>query len=166
MVGGGFICAEVAASASQRGVEVRLIEWARHRSRACREKRCKAVAELHSEHGVTLRCGVPVVKYGAPGRFEVSSRGVDGSGRRRRVVGLGVRPNTEWLDGSGIAPADGIICDDRCVTSVPGIVAAGTCRGGDALHTGTCASTLGPRSVAGTGGALALSGTDMRTGGR
>jgi 3-phenylpropionate/trans-cinnamate dioxygenase ferredoxin reductase subunit len=41
------------------------------------------------------------------------------------VVGIGVVPATEWLDGSGIALANGVLVDEFCETNVPGIYAAG-----------------------------------------
>ena len=37
---------------------------------------------------------------------------------------IGVQPTTGWLDASGLAIADGVVCDSRCVAA-PGIVAAG-----------------------------------------
>jgi NADPH-dependent 2,4-dienoyl-CoA reductase/sulfur reductase-like enzyme len=41
------------------------------------------------------------------------------------VVGVGVEPVTDFLEGSGIALADGILVDDRFETSVTGVYAAG-----------------------------------------
>jgi len=41
------------------------------------------------------------------------------------IVGIGVRPETAWLEGSGVAWGDGVVCDDHCATSVPNVVAAG-----------------------------------------
>jgi 3-phenylpropionate/trans-cinnamate dioxygenase ferredoxin reductase subunit len=40
------------------------------------------------------------------------------------VVGVGVAPETDWLEGSGLALDDGIVCDETCLAG-PGIVAAG-----------------------------------------
>ena len=41
------------------------------------------------------------------------------------VVGIGARPNTAWLDGSGIEVADGVICDEFCRTGTPKVFAVG-----------------------------------------
>jgi 3-phenylpropionate/trans-cinnamate dioxygenase ferredoxin reductase subunit len=41
------------------------------------------------------------------------------------VVGVGVRPATDWLAGSGVRVDDGVVCDAGCATSVPGVVAVG-----------------------------------------
>ena len=40
------------------------------------------------------------------------------------VVGIGVVPETAWLEGSGLTVGNGIVCDEWC-TAAPGIVAAG-----------------------------------------
>ena len=42
------------------------------------------------------------------------------------VVGIGVAPATEWLDGSGLEIRDGIVCTDS-LRAAPGIYAAGDC---------------------------------------
>ena len=40
------------------------------------------------------------------------------------VVGVGVVPNVEWLDGSGLVIDDGVVCDETCLAA-PDVVAAG-----------------------------------------
>jgi len=40
------------------------------------------------------------------------------------VVGIGVVPNTEWLEGSGVRLDNGVVCDDTTLVA-PGVVAAG-----------------------------------------
>jgi len=40
------------------------------------------------------------------------------------VVGVGVDPNTAWLEGSGLNIDDGVVCD-ATLSAVPGVVAAG-----------------------------------------
>lgn len=40
------------------------------------------------------------------------------------VVGVGVVPNTGWLEGSGLTLDDGVVCDETCLAA-PGVVAAG-----------------------------------------
>ena len=41
------------------------------------------------------------------------------------IVGIGVTPNTGWLEDSGLELDNGIVCDATCATAAPGIVAAG-----------------------------------------
>ncbi len=40
------------------------------------------------------------------------------------VVGVGVSPQTGWLEGSGLTLDNGVVCDAACVAA-PGVVAAG-----------------------------------------
>jgi len=40
------------------------------------------------------------------------------------VVGIGVHPATEWLEGSGLTLDNGVLCDETCLAA-PGIVACG-----------------------------------------
>jgi 3-phenylpropionate/trans-cinnamate dioxygenase ferredoxin reductase subunit len=41
------------------------------------------------------------------------------------VVGIGVVPETAWLESSGLELDDGVVCDATCATRAPGVVAAG-----------------------------------------
>jgi NADPH-dependent 2,4-dienoyl-CoA reductase/sulfur reductase-like enzyme len=41
------------------------------------------------------------------------------------VVGIGVTPATAWLESSGLELRDGVVCDETCAASAPGVVAAG-----------------------------------------
>lgn len=43
------------------------------------------------------------------------------------VTGVGVRPATEWLAGSGIRLDNGVVTDEHLRTSLPGVVAVGDC---------------------------------------
>jgi 3-phenylpropionate/trans-cinnamate dioxygenase ferredoxin reductase subunit len=127
VVGAGFIGAEVAATCRGRGLDVTLIEalpfpLANALPRAIGE----VCAEVHRENGVDLRCGVGVDAIEGGDRVE-TIRLADGSTIPADVVvvGIGVTPNTHWLESSGIALDDGIVCDASLATSAPGIVAAG-----------------------------------------
>jgi NADPH-dependent 2,4-dienoyl-CoA reductase/sulfur reductase-like enzyme len=40
------------------------------------------------------------------------------------VVGIGVVPETGWLEGSGLTLDDGVVCDETCLAA-PGVAAAG-----------------------------------------
>ncbi|AWS46233.1 NAD(P)/FAD-dependent oxidoreductase [Streptosporangium sp. 'caverna'] len=43
------------------------------------------------------------------------------------LVGIGARPNVEWLAGAGFQLTDGVVCDAGGATGVPGVVAVGDC---------------------------------------
>ena len=127
VVGAGFIGAEVAASCRQRGLEVTLIEALPVPLEPTLGADVgAALAALHRDHGVELQLGVGVEGFDGSERVE-AVRLADG--RRIAadlvVVGIGVSPETDWLEGSGVALDDGVLCDPTCASSVPGVVAAG-----------------------------------------
>lgn len=127
VVGAGFIGAEVAASARARGLEVTVIEpLSVPLARGLGERMGRLCADLHREHGVDLRCGVGVAGIEGDGRVE---RVVLSDGTRVAadvvVVGIGAAPETSWLEGSGLALDDGVVCDEYCAAGPPGVFAAG-----------------------------------------
>ncbi len=127
VVGAGFIGAEVAASIRQRGLEVTLIEALPHPLAQAVGPEIGAVCSaVHRDHGVDLRLGVAVAGFDGDARVERVRLG-DGTAVAADlvVVGIGVTPETRWLEGSGLALEDGVVCDECCATAVPGIVAAG-----------------------------------------
>jgi NADPH-dependent 2,4-dienoyl-CoA reductase/sulfur reductase-like enzyme len=52
------------------------------------------------------------------------------------LVAVGGEAATAWLEGSGVATADGVICDDHGRTSVPGVIAVGDCAAWEDRHLG------------------------------
>ena len=127
VVGAGFIGSEVAASARSRGVEVTIIEAAdQPLVMAVGAEVGQRCASLHGLYGAELRCGVGV------SGVEESARGLavrlsDGTAVPCDVVvvGIGVIPNIEWLDGSGVETDRAVICDEYMRTSLPGVYALG-----------------------------------------
>lgn len=113
VVGGGFIGAEVAASCRSIGLDVALIEkTAGPLLAALGQELAPRWADLHRQHGVDVRVGVGVDAFAGNGRVE-AVRLTDGSQVPADlvVVGLGVTPATDWLDGSGLRVDDGVVCD-------------------------------------------------------
>ena len=127
IVGAGFIGLEVAASCRALGLEVSLVELQKvPLAAALGEVMGEAVAGLHREHGVELLTGVGVSSLVGDRRVE-GLRLSDGRSVSAGlvVVGIGVVPDTRWLESSGIALQDGVLCDERCAASLPGVVACG-----------------------------------------
>lgn len=56
------------------------------------------------------------------------------------ILATGIRPNVDFLAGSGVATNAGVVVNDRMQTNVPGIYAAGDVAAGPDLLTGTPAS--------------------------
>jgi len=126
VVGGGFIGCEVAASARARGLEVTIVEsLGQPLEQALGPEIGSVCAALHRDHGARLRLGASVAALEGERRVE-RVRLADGGALEADlvVVGIGVRPATEWLAGSGLVLQDGVVCDASC-RAAPGIVAAG-----------------------------------------
>lgn len=131
VVGAGFIGSEVAATCRGRGLDVTVVEpLPAPLARAMPTAIGEVLADLHRDHGVDLRLGVGVEQLlTAPVDGSLRATGValsDGSSIDADVVvvGIGVVPNTGWLQGSGLILDDGVVCDATCLAA-PRIVAAG-----------------------------------------
>jgi 3-phenylpropionate/trans-cinnamate dioxygenase ferredoxin reductase subunit len=128
VIGAGFIGAEIAATCRARHLEVTVLEMLpQPMVRGLGPELGAVLAAIHRDHGVDLRTGVQVDAIEDDGAGQV--RGVrlgDGSvvAADVVVVGVGVVPETAWLEGSGLTIDNGVVCDDSCLAA-PGIVAAG-----------------------------------------
>ena len=126
VVGAGFIGAEVAATCRGLGIDVTLIEALEvPLERSVGPFLGAVVADLHRDHGVDVRLGVGVVRITGHDRVEQLHL-TDGSeiDVDLVVVGVGVTPNIEWLEGSGLPLDNGVVCDETCAVA-PEVVAAG-----------------------------------------
>lgn len=127
VVGAGFIGSEVAASARSRKMEVTIIEAApQPLAMAVGAEVGERCARLHNRYGAELRCGIGVKGVEEPSDG-LRVRLADGSALSCDVVvvGIGVIPNVEWLDGSGIEVGGAVICDRYMRTSLPNVYALG-----------------------------------------
>ena len=134
IVGAGFIGSEVASTCRDLGLDVSVIEaLPQPLSRVLGEDMGAILAGLHREAGTDLHLGTGVDSLVGTGRVE-GVRLSDGRVIPADVVlvGIGVVPNTEWLEGSGLAIDNGVVCDATCaalladgVTRADGVVAAG-----------------------------------------
>jgi len=132
VVGAGFIGSEVASTCAGLGCAVTVLEGlATPLSGALGTRMGAALGRLHAEHGVELRTGAGVAavhrpgaggEQGAAGRVELA----DGSSVPADVVvvGIGVVPSVDWLEGSGLTLDDGVVCDGA-LFAADGVVAAG-----------------------------------------
>lgn len=135
VVGAGFIGAEVAATCRGRHLDVTVLEaLPTPMVRGLGPKLGEVLARLHRDHGVDLRTGVGVA--GFDGRDQVERVRLDDGTTVDAdlvVVGVGVEPVTDWLDGSGLKLDNGVVCD-ATLMAAPGIVCAGdVCRWPNAL---------------------------------
>jgi len=144
VVGAGFIGSEVASTCAGLGCRVTVLEaLATPLSNALGTRVGAALGRLHAESGVDLRTGAAVAavhrpgvgggEEGAAGRVELA----DGASVPADVVvvGIGVVPSVEWLDGSGLTVDNGVVCD-TALFAADGVVAAGDLARWDWTHDG------------------------------
>ena len=133
IVGAGFIGCEVAASLRKLGVEVAIVEpQPAPLAGVLGEQIGELIARVHRAEGVDVRTGVGVaeVRGGpgiAPGPHVAAVELTDGTvlDADLVVVGIGSRPATDWLVGSGVALDNGVLCDEAGRTSEPHVWALG-----------------------------------------
>ena len=127
VVGMGFIGCEVAAALRHHQVEVVSIDpGSTPLARVLGEAVGGTLASLHASYGVHTVFNDTVEAFEGKGRIV---RVVTKAGLRIpcdfAVVGVGVEPVVELLDGTGIRIDNGIAVDQYCATSIDGIYAAG-----------------------------------------
>jgi NADPH-dependent 2,4-dienoyl-CoA reductase/sulfur reductase-like enzyme len=127
VVGGGFIGMEVAASLRQIGKEVSLVHLGRWLfDQLGVEQLSDELAALYESKGVELVLGNEVEAFRGNGSLEsVTTKNGRAVEADLAVVGIGVQPVTDVLEGSGIKVDNGIVVNQRFETNVPDVYAAG-----------------------------------------
>lgn len=122
IVGGGFLGAEVAASARTIGAEVTLIsDLDAPLEDVIGAGPASWLLGVHADRGVDVRTGSFVEEVVADG---VRLRGGEEIQADVVLVAIGCVPNTEWLEGSGVPLEDGVSCDEH-LCAADGVWAAG-----------------------------------------
>ncbi|MFI0449662.1 NAD(P)/FAD-dependent oxidoreductase [Actinomadura sp. 6N118] len=129
IIGGGFIGGEVASTVRHLGHQVTVVDaGAVPMDDTIGERAGRWLAVHHGKNGVELISGVRVVEVtGKDGRVS----GVRLSDGRTVpadlvVAGMGVVPNTDWLNGSGVHVDDGVVTSaELFADGVSDVVAAG-----------------------------------------
>jgi 3-phenylpropionate/trans-cinnamate dioxygenase ferredoxin reductase subunit len=81
---------------------------------------------IHRDAGVELVTGNEVVRFEGVHRLQrVITRNGRNISCEFAVVAVGIRPNVEILQSSGISIDNGVLVDAMCRTNIPGIFAAG-----------------------------------------
>jgi 3-phenylpropionate/trans-cinnamate dioxygenase ferredoxin reductase subunit len=133
VIGAGFIGSEVASTCATLGCRVTVLEIMDvPLANVVGPLVGGHCASLHGANGVELHAGAKVAGVekvlaveGDP-RAGLAVRLVDDEVLEADVVvvGIGVAPSTQWLEGSGLELDDGVVCDDS-LYAAEGIVAAG-----------------------------------------
>ncbi|AKJ13706.1 oxidoreductase [Streptomyces incarnatus] len=155
VVGAGWIGAEFATAAREAGCAVTVVEAAdRPLAGALPAEVAAPMAAWYADAGADLRTHARVERV-EPGAVLLADGTRLAAGAV--VVGIGARPATAWLAGSGVAlgPHGDVLADDRLRTSVEDVYAVGDCasfpsaRYGERLLVHHWDNALqGPRTVA------------------
>ena len=127
VIGAGFIGAEVASTAASIGAQVTVLEAMEIPLANVLGPEIGAhCASLHAANGVDLRTGTGVagIARRESGGLAVTLSDGEVVGADVVVVGIGVSPNVEWLEDSGLTLDNGVVCDER-LFAAEGVVAAG-----------------------------------------
>jgi 3-phenylpropionate/trans-cinnamate dioxygenase ferredoxin reductase subunit len=127
VIGAGWIGAEVAASARQRGLDVTVVEPASVPLERVLGTEIGAIyRDIHADHGVQMLLGTGVERFEGGSAVErvrtTDGRTVDCD---FVVVGVGVRPRTALAARAGIAIENGVLADARLQTGAPDVFVAG-----------------------------------------
>ena len=128
VVGMGFIGSEVAASLRSLGVEITAVEpFETPLLRVLGPEIGRVVADVHRDNSVELVLGDSVERFEGDGRVEAV---VTKEGRRIEcdfaVVGVGVQPNAEIAEGTGLELNNGIVWTASSRPTRPGSSPRGT----------------------------------------
>ncbi|MFE1415900.1 NAD(P)/FAD-dependent oxidoreductase [Streptomyces sp. NPDC058746] len=127
VVGAGWIGAEFATAAREAGCAVTVVEAAdRVLAGALPEEVAAPMGRWYGEAGAELVTGAKVAGVEA-GRVRLADGRELAAGAV--VVGIGARPATGWLAGTGVelGPDGSVTADEYLRTSVPGVYAVGDC---------------------------------------
>jgi 3-phenylpropionate/trans-cinnamate dioxygenase ferredoxin reductase subunit len=127
VVGAGFIGLEIAATARRLGIEVTIIEAAPCPLAGVLGPELGGWFErLHAAEGADVRCAVTIDRVAGAGavRALVLSDGMTVE-TDHVVVGVGIGPDTEWLQGSGLHDRAGVPVDAHGQTAIEDVYAAG-----------------------------------------
>ena len=127
VVGSGWIGAEIAASARQKGCEVTMIEMSSLPLEGVLGPELGRIyLDLHRDHGVEFLPETTVERFEGTGSVErVLTRDGAVLDTEFVVVGIGVAPRTGLAETAGLRIDNGVIVDERLESNAPGVFAAG-----------------------------------------
>ncbi len=141
MVGAGFIAFTILNAILALGARLSIVEVApRILPRMIDAAGAELVEAWLTRHGVAIRTGATLTAIEeAHGEKRLRFRQGEDLVADVIIMATGIRPNLEWLNGSGIRVNRGILVDDHLRSSVPNVYAAGDVAEGRDLVTGEAA---------------------------
>jgi len=127
VLGAGLIGLEIAAALRQRGLEVSVLECAESVLCGMFDKDVSQVVEHHlAGSGIKFLLGASLKEVRGIGRLcAVTSR--EKIECDFIVVAAGVKPNTVLAESMGLKVEDGVVVDERMMSSIEGVFACGDC---------------------------------------
>ncbi|MEH2075962.1 MAG: FAD-dependent oxidoreductase [Nostoc sp.] len=127
VIGSSFIGMETAAGLSQHGLQVTVISPdSVPFKKTLGEEIGKLFQQVHEENGVSFKLGRKAVQFEGNGKVEAVI--LDNGDRIKAdivIVGIGVQPATDFLEGIDLHPKDGSVVVDEYLCAADGIYAAG-----------------------------------------
>lgn len=129
VAGGGFIGLEVAENLAAKGVKTTVIDFAPHVLPNFLDPELSEYVENRmAEEGIMPMTGVSLEGVEGDGKVEKVLTSKRSMKADALVLAIGIRPNTGFLEGSGIEMFKGTILTDQYLrTNVPDVYAAGDC---------------------------------------
>lgn len=123
VIGAGFLGAELASTLRSLGVDVTVVEALDVPLAGALGAEMGALCgQLHADHGVRLITGHGVTAIGPHGVILDDDRVLPAD---LVIAAVGMVPNTEWLNGTGLATPQGVPADAGWRTRLPNVVAVG-----------------------------------------
>ncbi|MEI1375319.1 FAD-dependent oxidoreductase [Nostoc sp.] len=127
VIGSSFIGMETAAGLSQHGLQVTVVSPdSVPFKKTLGEEIGKIFQQVHEENGVSFKLGRKAVQF--EGSDKVEAVILDNGDRLKAdivIVGIGVQPATDFLEGIDLHPKDGSVVVDEYLRAGDGIYAAG-----------------------------------------
>ena len=127
LIGAGFIGLEVAASLTQRGVQVTVVETGPHIwPRFADESLARVIQEHCTAKGIAFRTGESVTEIERQNeKFSVHLKSGAILPCHFVCIGVGIVPNVELAQQAGLTVDNGIVVDEYLQSSQPDVYAAG-----------------------------------------
>lgn len=123
VLGAGLVGLHAAENLAEAGLKVTVVEMQGHVLPGYFDAKASTrIEDAFTKHGVKLLLGRRVTEV-APGKVIVDDGAVIEADLL--LVATGVRPVTDWLEGSGVTVDKGVLVDEAMRTNVEGVWAAG-----------------------------------------
>ncbi len=128
VVGAGYIGLEIAENLKLKGIRPFVLDMAPHALPGFDAEMAEYVEGKLQESGIPVVTGVTVTGLEGDGKVQKVTTDKRAYKADLVVLSAGIRPNTAFLDGSGIEMFKGtILTDEQGKTNLPDIYAAGDC---------------------------------------